>query len=147
MLFPLGETELVVLEVSLFDFFLGKAPQLRELVAAMGERDFIVAGGIGENQVEALLAGMACGLKPVIHNFPGADKLFPRPHLFNIAEQFCEQVLSPQYEPESYRRFVEECFPVREQLKKVDGILTQLETEIDVQRPSPCGCQVGVDSR
>jgi len=35
----------------------------------------------------------ACGLKPVIHNFPGADKLFPQRHLFNIAEQFCEKLV------------------------------------------------------
>lgn len=122
-------------------------PRSGDLNGWLGERHFIIAGSIGESQVEALLAGMACGLKPVIHNFPGADKLFPRRYLFNIAEQFCEQVLSPEYEPQSYRRFVEERFPVREQLKKVDGILTQLETEIDVQRLSQCGRQASVDSR
>lgn len=38
----LKQTELVVLEVSLFDFFRGAAPQLGELVAAMGERGFVV---------------------------------------------------------------------------------------------------------
>ena len=122
-------------------------PRPADLNGWLGERHFIIAGSIGESQVEALLAGMACGLKPVIHNFPGADKLLPRWYLFNIAEQFCEQVLSPEYEPQSYRRFVEERFLVREQLKKVDGILTQLETEIDVQRLSQCGRQAGVDPR
>ena len=41
----------------------------------LSDKHFIVASGIGESQIEALLAGMACGLKPVVHNFPGAEKL------------------------------------------------------------------------
>jgi len=105
----------------------------------LSDKHFIVAGGIGENQVEALLAGMACGLKPVVHNFPGADKLLPASYLFNIAEQFCEQVLSNDYQPQQYRRLVEERYPLDQQLKTVDGILTQLETEIELQAAAAMG--------
>jgi hypothetical protein len=97
----------------------------------LSDKHFIVACGIGESQVEALLAGMACGLKPVVHNFPGADKLFPSKYLFNIAEQFCEQVLAREYEPEQYRRFVEQRYPIEGQLSRVNGILQQLEIEIE----------------
>jgi tetratricopeptide (TPR) repeat protein len=99
----------------------------------LSDKHFIVASGIGEDQVEALLMGMACGLKPVIHHFPGAQRLFPNRYLFNIAEQFCEQVLSGDYEPEQYRRFVEERYPMKEQLTRANGILAQLETEIELQ--------------
>ncbi len=102
-----------------------------ELDRWLDDKHFIVAAGISENQVETLLAGMACGLKPVIHNFPGADKLFPQQHLFNIAEQFCELVLARDYEPEQYRRFVERHFPIEEQLNRINGVLQQLETEIE----------------
>jgi len=37
----LARTELIILEVSLFDFFCGGAPQFENLVAAMGERGFV----------------------------------------------------------------------------------------------------------
>jgi len=97
----------------------------------LSDKHFIVASGIGESQVEALLAGMACGLKPVVHNFPGADKLFPPQYLFNIAEQFCEQVLARDYESEQYRRFVEQKYQIEGQLSRVNGILQQLETELE----------------
>jgi len=113
----------------------------------LSDKHFVVAGGIGENQVEALLAGMACGLKPIIHNFPGAETLFPPRYLFNIAEQFCEQVLSQDYEPENYRRFVQERYPLQEQLRKVNGILMQLETEIDLQSLVTSGPQAGTNQR
>jgi len=105
-------------------------PSHGDLNSWLSDKHFIVASGIGESQVEALLAGMACGLKPIVHNFPGADKLFPSQYLFNIAEQFCEQVLAREYEPEQYRRFVEERYPLDQQLARVGGILQQIETEI-----------------
>jgi hypothetical protein len=122
-------------------------PHTGDLNGWLSDKHFVVAGGIGENQVEALLAGMACGLKPVIHNFPGAAKLFPAKYLFNIAEQFCEQVLSQDYEPESYRRFVQDRYPLREQLRTVNGILVQLETEIDLQLLTTSGSPAGVSQR
>lgn len=122
-------------------------PHAGDLNGWLSDKHFVVAGGIGENQVEALLAGMACGLKPVIHNFPGAEKLFPSRYLFNIAEQFCEQVLSQDYECENYRRFVQERYPLQEQLRKVNGILTQLEMEIDLQSLALSGSQAGVNQR
>jgi hypothetical protein len=75
---------------------------------------------------------MAGGLKPVIHNFPGAQMLFPPECLFNISEEFCEQVIGREYDPAQYRRFVEDRYPVVRQLERVNGILTQLETEIDL---------------
>lgn len=114
-------------------------PCPHDLNAWLSDKHFIVAGGISESQVEALLMGMACGLKPVIHNFPGAEKLFPRGCLFNIAEHFCEQVLSGEYEPEEYRRFIEEHYAAQELLKKVNGILVQLEAEIDLQTSAVSG--------
>jgi hypothetical protein len=82
---------------------------------------------------------MACGLKPIVHNFPGADKLLPPQYLFNIAEQFCEQVLSNDYQPSQYRRLVEERYPVEQQLKRVEVILAQLETEIELQAVAALG--------
>jgi glycosyltransferase involved in cell wall biosynthesis len=112
-----------------------------ELNRWLSDKHFIVASGIGEGHVEALLAGMACGLKPVIHNFPGAEKLFPPPYLFNIAEEFCEQVRAGDYDPERYRHFVEDRYRLDEQLRRVNGVLLQLETEIE-RRPTADAARV-----
>jgi hypothetical protein len=110
-----------------------------DLNAWLSDKHFIVAAGIGENQVEALLVGMACGLKPVVHNFPGADQLLPPPYLFNIAEQFCEQVRSGDYQPQQYRSLVEQRYPLEQQLQRVAGILNQLEAEIELQAAAAVG--------
>ena len=109
-------------------------PYPGNLEAWLADKHFIVSSGMGEGQVETLLVGMAGGLKPVVHNFPGAETLFPPECLFNIAEEFCDQVIGREYDPASYRRFVEDRYPISEQLKQIGGILSQLETEIDLRQ-------------
>jgi len=97
------------------------------------DKHYIVSSSIGESQGMGLMEGMACGLKPVIHNFPGADQIFGSEFLFKLSEEFCEQVLSERYEPRKYRRFVEENYSLKSQLGKINGIFTQLEAETDLQ--------------
>ncbi|MDI6448126.1 glycosyltransferase [Anaerobaca lacustris] len=110
-------------------------PYPSDLNAWLGDKHFIVSCSIGEGQIESLLTGMACGLKPIAHNFAGAERLFPSTYLFNIAEEFCECALGREYDPAAYRRFVEERYPIHEQLRQIGGILNQLEAEIDAQCP------------
>lgn len=98
------------------------------------DKHYIVSSSIAEDQGVGLLEGMACGLKPIIHNCPGAGDMFPGEFLFNISEEFCEQALSDRYEPLRYRKFVEENYPLREQLSEISRLLSELEAEIDLER-------------
>ena len=69
----------------------------------------------------------------VIHNFPGASEIFCEDYLFNIAEEFCEQIVSKDYDSSKYRAFVEERYPLSSQLKKINQLFGQLEMEIDAE--------------
>jgi len=98
------------------------------------DKHYIVSGSIGESQGMGLVEGMALGLKPIIHNFPGANQIFPPEFLFNISEEFCNQILSDNYQPKKYRRFVEENYPLNKQLNEINNIFSQFEAEIDSQQ-------------
>jgi len=99
------------------------------------DKDFIVSTSICEGYPVGILEGMTCGLKPVIHNFLGAESIFPSEFLFNITEEFCEKILSDTYEPERYRNFVEEKCSLKDQLSKINSIFTQFEYEITSNSP------------
>jgi len=101
------------------------------------DKHYIVSSSIGESQGMGLIEGMACGLKPVIHNFPGADQIFPSEFLFNISEEFCRQICSESYEPQRYRKFIEENYSLQKQLSEINSVFTQFETEIDSQQAEP----------
>jgi tetratricopeptide (TPR) repeat protein len=110
-------------------FFEGRQ---QDINAWLQEKQYIVSGNVTESPDMGVLEGMACGLKPVIHNFPGADDLLPSEFLFNISEEFCEQVLSDEYEPQRYREFVESNYPLKQQLNRISDILTHIEAELEM---------------
>ena len=95
-----------------------------------GDKHYIVSTSIIESQGMGILEGMARGLKPVIHNFPGAEGTFTDKYLFNTVGQFCEQVLSESYDPLEYRQFVEEKYPLSGQLRRITGVLEGLGARI-----------------
>ena len=95
------------------------------------DKSYIVSTSFIESQGMGILEAMACGLKPVIHNFPGAKEIFPCDYLFNIAEEFCDRIISASYEPQKYRRFVEDKYSQKDQLARVNNILSQIENKID----------------
>jgi hypothetical protein len=91
------------------------------------DKHYIVSASIGESQGMGLLEGMARGLKPVIHHFPGANEIFSSEFLFNISEEFCEQILSGSYDPQRYREFTAARYPLKHQLDSINRIFTHFE--------------------
>jgi len=104
------------------------------------DKHYIVSTSIIESQGMGLLEAMACGLKPIIHNFPGAEETFPSEFLFNISEEFCQQICSESYEPQKYRKFIEENYPLQKQLNNINSIFAQFEAEIDSQQARSAFC-------
>ena len=120
-----------VLDLGNVVFFDGRQ---EDVCAWLQDKHYVVSTGISTRLSTGLLEAMACGLKPVVHNFPGADQLMPSEFLFNISEEFCEQICCEQYEPTRYRRFVEESYPLENQLTQINRVLIRLEAEIESEQ-------------
>jgi glycosyltransferase involved in cell wall biosynthesis len=118
-------------------FFDGRQEDIR---CWLEDKHYIASTSLFERENTRLLEAMACGLKPVVHNSPAANQTFVSEFLFNISEEFCEQICSAQYEPQRYRRFVEENYPLRNQLDKINGVLIELEAEIESEQTDGAFC-------
>lgn len=100
----------------------------------LADKHYIVSTSTIESQGMGILEAMACGLKPVIHNFPGAEQIFSSEYLFNISEEFCQQIISESYEPKRYRNFVEEKYPLKKQLSNINNLFNQIEEKIEINK-------------
>ena len=97
----------------------------------LSDKCYIASTSVIESQGMGILEGMACGLKPVVHNFPGSEEIFGSEFLFNTTEEFCGRILSAEYEPRRYRLFVEERYSLQTQLKRINEVLAGLEKKLD----------------
>jgi len=89
-----------------------------------------------------VLEGMAAGLKPVVHDFPGAKDTFGTEWLFRTPREFCDLVESREYHPQQYRAFVEQRYSLQAQLEQVGRVLAELESGVGkglAQGAGSCG--------
>jgi glycosyltransferase involved in cell wall biosynthesis len=98
----------------------------RDISSWLDDKHYIVCSSIIEGNPVSIIEAMACGLKPLIHNYPGAIEMFGSEYVFNDPGEFCEKLLGGSYEPVRYRRFVEDRYSLGRQLEKVGVLLSGL---------------------
>ena len=93
----------------------------------LADKQYLAVTSVIESQGMGILEAMASGIKPVIHNFPGAAEIYGTEYLFNTPEEFSSQILSREYDSASYRTFVEQRYPLDRFLMKIDEIVASFE--------------------
>jgi len=99
-------------------------------VSWLKDKHYFVSVDISGARLGRVWSAMACGLKPVVHRFAGADEVFDKEFLFNISEQFCSQIQNSEYEPRKYRRFVEQRQKQFSEFKAVNDALMRIERRV-----------------
>ena len=72
------------------------------------DKDYILCTSINEGNPNNIIEAMAMGIKPIIHNFPGAKEQFPDDLIFTETSGALIRILENKYEPEKYRDWVKE---------------------------------------
>ena len=85
------------------------------------DKSFALCTSVVEGHPNALLEAMAVGIKPIIHNFPGAKELFPPELVYNTPEEAIE-ILLGKYNAQEYRYYVEAHYDMNIVYKKIEEL-------------------------
>ncbi len=72
----------------------------------MNDKDYMLCTSMKEALSLPMIEGMAKGIKPVIHNWFGADDVYPSKYVFNTIDEAIEMLTNKEYDSEEYRNFV-----------------------------------------
>lgn len=79
----------------------------KDLDKWLEDKSFILCSSLLESQNMSVMQAMAKGIKPVVHNFAGAENIYPGKYLWNTIEEAAAKITEPDYSPEEYRKFIE----------------------------------------
>jgi len=97
------------------------------------DKHYIVSTAVDGRGLKDVFAGMAAGLRPVVHCFPGASDFVEPEYLFLLAEDFCRQILEEPYQPQRYRQTAAERYSTLSGWPVVLRILTEIEKRVNKQ--------------
>ena len=85
----------------------------------------ILSTSLNEGNPNCIIEAMAMGIKPVIHNWPGAKGQFPKDLIWNTLDEAVAMITSDKREPERYRQHVIENFSL-DNFKKLHTVIDEV---------------------
>lgn len=95
------------------------------------DKSHIICTSVFESQGKGIMEAMSMGLKPVIHNFVGADTIYMKKYIWKTVSEFCEMVLSNEYLPNEYRGYIAYKYNRKDQLEKIKKVLEAKDKKIE----------------
>jgi len=98
-----------------------------EMPSWYADKDFILSTSISEGNPMNVIEGMLAGLKPIVHNWPGAQEQFGKQNVFNTVEDAIELFGEP-VRPKQYRKIAQEKFSL-ENIKAIHGVIDEVMSQ------------------
>ena len=92
----------------------------------LADKNFILSTSLHEGHPVALNEAMACGIKPVIYEYPGSLEVFPKDLLFDTVSGAVDLITSGQYDSRRYREWVAARFALENQCDKIESELGRI---------------------
>jgi len=89
----------------------------------MDNIDYILSTSMKECMSLPIAEGMAKGIKPVIHNWWGAETLYPGDLIFQTSEQACNIIMEDKYDSDFYRQYIQDRYTLDSQVKKLNKLM------------------------
>lgn len=101
-------------------FVYGQQPDMNQWYE---DKHFILVPSLKEAFSYACGEAMAKGIKPVLNNWWGADRIWPLDYLYHDLDEAVEMITNPVYKPEQYRDFIDQTYNFKEMMKQYDQLM------------------------
>jgi 2-polyprenyl-3-methyl-5-hydroxy-6-metoxy-1,4-benzoquinol methylase len=98
------------------------------------DKHYIVTGSIAEGHPVGIMEAMSCGLKPVIHAYPGVENHYPNKYIYRDVQEFIKIITDDEYDSFEYSQFISENYSLEKQLNLIKDILNQMEVKKHSQK-------------
>ncbi|MDD4952144.1 MAG: glycosyltransferase family 4 protein [Desulfovibrionaceae bacterium] len=99
--------------------------QVEDVAAWLSDKDALISCSIRESFAYNVAEAMARGVRPAVHNFPGARTLYPADLVFETVERCAEILLGEGPTPRELRAFVEKNYSLARQLAALESFLKE----------------------
>ena len=107
---------------------------VKDIKKWLRDKQYILSTAIDGAGLEDVWLAMACGLRPVVHAFPGADQRLPGECLFMLAEEFCTRILNDSYDAAAHRAIAQRQF----EQKGLESVITELIFRVEKELIAQC---------
>ncbi len=90
------------------------------------DKNYILCSSVLESQNMSVMQAMAKGIKPVVHNFVGADSVYERKYLWNTLEEAVSMVSDGYYDSSEYRKFIEDNYSSEKQYEATVNVIERI---------------------
>lgn len=98
---------------------------VKDLFSFLETMNYVISTSPWEGCPNNVIEAMACGIKPLIHNWPGARQLFPVNLVFNTVCEFLAK-LQDSYDSSYYRKWVEIHYNAEIQVRDIDMFMDNI---------------------
>ena len=94
--------------------------------------NYLLTTSVCESFGYGIAEAMAMGYKPLIHNFPHSEDIWPHHCIFSSTDELIE-IINDNYNSHEYHEFVESRYSLSSQLDAIDDMLISLNNESHTQ--------------
>lgn len=103
------------------------------------DKDYIICTSILESQNKSVMQAMCKGIKPLIHNFVGAKRIYPEKYIWNTIDEAVSMVLRKEYNSRDYRSYIIDNFSMEKEINSIKELFDSLNccTILSEQKEKP----------
>lgn len=105
-----------------------------DLDSWLEDKNYLICTSVLESQNMSIMQGMAKGIKPLIHNFVGANSIYNKNLIWTTIDELLD-LTEAEYESQEYKHFIEENYSIEKQIEKILGGLSSIT--IDSSKVTP----------